>query len=209
MRALFKEDQPVVSVSLQTALENFLVYIEQSIGRLICNKKQIYTVSIGHNSQTVDTPTLLCQGSNGFCSRLTSNVFFAGSLILIRNLLKSKHPSLCLPDGSVAKTNQQSLYKTLFNEGFVAHDAVEDVKGLQKILFASSLKITDELLIEDMTSTSHTEMDMKFLDQWYELLQTLKGKLFHPTSRNFPITTHMAEKIAEVAFLTKHFCEVR
>ena len=197
MRALFKEDQLVVSVSLQTALENFLVYIEQSIGRLKRNNKEIYTVLIGHNAQTFDTPTLLRQGGNGFCSRLTSNnVFFADSLILIRKLSKSKHPSLCLPDGSMAKTNQQSLYETLFNENFVAHDAMEDVKALRKILFASSLKITDEMLIEDMTSTSHAEMDMKYVDHRYELVQTLKGKLFHPTRGNFPITAQMAEKIA-------------
>ena len=37
---------------------------------------------------------------------------------------------------------------------------------------------------------------MKYLDRRYELLQTFRGTLYHPTNAEFPIKQQIAEKIA-------------
>ena len=37
---------------------------------------------------------------------------------------------------------------------------------------------------------------MKYLDHRYELLQTSRGTLYHPTNAEFPIKQQIAEKIA-------------
>ena len=37
---------------------------------------------------------------------------------------------------------------------------------------------------------------MKYLDCRYDLLQTFRGTLYHPTNGKFPIKQHIAEKIA-------------
>lgn len=77
MKKLLKEDQLVVFVSLQTALENFPVYIEQSNERLKCIHWAVYALLIGFNSQTFNT--LLRQGENQLCTLLTfNNAFFFG-----------------------------------------------------------------------------------------------------------------------------------
>ena len=42
---------------------------------------------------------------------------------------------MVLLDGSTVKLNQQSIYQTLFHEPFPAHDAMEDVRALRRIVF--------------------------------------------------------------------------
>ena len=79
-------------------------------------------------------------------------------------------------NGSTVKLNQQSIYQTLFHELFPAHDAMEDVKALRRIVFNSRLNISEYMLIENMSTTQYAENDMKYLDFRYELLHT----------RNFP-----------------------
>ena len=53
------------------------------------------------------------------------DVWFADSLSLFKELLKSQLPALRNADGTFPKTNR-SLYKTLVNQTFDAHDASED-----------------------------------------------------------------------------------
>ena len=197
-RTLYKEDQPVSSVLIEQAIQNFVAFLRRTVQSSVkSGDKEICTVLIGHNSQVFDTPTLLRQGGNQLSHSLVSlKVFFSDSLPLIRKLVKSKHPSLCSPDGSVVKTSQTSIYEKLFNKSFPAHDAMEDVKALRKILFDSSLNICDEMLTENMCTSKHAENDMKYLDHRHALLQTFRGKLFHPTDASFPVKQQIVEKIA-------------
>ena len=174
-----------------------MAFLQRTVESVKTGDKQICTVLIGYNSQVFDTPTLLRQGGNQLSQRLVSlNVFFSDSLPLMKKLVKSKHPSLCSPDGSVVKTSQTSIYQKLFNKSFPAHNAMEDVKALRKILFNSSLNICDEMLTESMSTCLHAENDMKYLDHRHALLQTFKGKLFHPTDASFPVKQQIVEKIA-------------
>ena len=191
VRILFKDNKPVQTVSLGKSLENFLTYLEKTVRR-VKSDNNIYTVLIGHNSHVFDTPTLLRQGGHQLCEKLPClNVFFSDTLPVMKNLVKRKHPSLVLSDGSTVKLNQQSIYQTLFHEPFSAHDAMEDVRALRRIVFDSRLNIS-----EDMSTTQYAENDMKYLDRRYELLQTFRGTLYHPTIAEFPNKQQIAEKIA-------------
>ena len=191
VRTLFKDNKPVQTVSLGKSLENFLTYLEKTVRR-VKSDNNIYTVLIGHNFHVFDTPTLLRQGGHQLCEKLSClNVFFSDTLPVMKNLVKRKHPSLVLSDGSTVKLNQQSIYQTLFHEPFPAHDAMEDVRALRRIVFDSRLNIS-----EDMSTTQYAENDMKYLDRRNELLQTFRGTLYHPTIAEFPNKQQIAEKIA-------------
>ena len=196
VRTLLKDNQPVETVSLSKSLENFLTFLEKTVRR-VKSDTNIYTVLTGHNSQVFDTPTLLRQGGHQFCEKLSRlNVFFADTLPVMKNLVKHKHPLLLSPDGSKVKLNQQSIYRTLFHEPFATHNSLEDVKALRRIVFDSRLNISEDMLTENMSTTQYAENDMKYLDRRHELLQTLRGTLFHPTNAEFPIKQQIAEKIA-------------
>ena len=47
----------------------------------------------------------------------------------------------------IIKLNQQSIYQTHFHEPFPAHDAMEDVETLRRIVFDSCLNISEDMLI--------------------------------------------------------------
>lgn len=96
----------------------------------------------------------------------------------------------------MSKTNQSAIYKQLFDESFDAHDALEDVKALRKIIFHSSLELTPEMLTDQMSTAEHVLEDTKYLDHRHEILQTFKGKRYHESIKDFPVTRQMAEKIA-------------
>ena len=102
---------------------------------------------------------------------------------------------LVLSDGSTVTVNQQSIYQTLFQEPFPVNNAMEDDRALRRIVFESHLNISEDMLIENMSSTLYAENDMKYLDHRYELLQTFQGTLYHPTNAEFPIKQQIAEKI--------------
>ena len=73
---------------------------------------------------------------------------------------------------------------------------MEDVRALRKIVFDSRLNISEDMLIENTSITQYTENNMKYLDRRYELLQTFRGTLYHPTNTEFSIKQQIAEKIA-------------
>ena len=90
------------------------------------------------------------------------DVWFADSLSLFKELIKSQLPALQNADGTFPKTNQSSLYKTLFNQTFDAHDALEDVLALRKILFSSKLELSNKTIVENsaLTDTNHAFEDL-------------------------------------------------
>ena len=142
-RKLFKDNEEVNALPLKDVISEFLSYVLQSIDRAKSNtNKQVCTVIIGHNASTFGTPILLRNSGNEFTEGLTSmDIWFADSLSLFKTLVETKLPSLQNSDGSFPKTNQSSLYKTLFDKSFNAHDALEDVLALRKIMFSSRLEL--------------------------------------------------------------------
>ena len=142
IRKLLKENQPVETVSLDKALQEFHTFLSQ----VKCSsQKESCIVLIGHNSSPFDTPILLRGSDENFRSKLSNlNVYFGDSQILVKQLLKDKHPALQLSESASCKSNQSALYSHLFKEEFEAHDALEDVKALRKFLFHSALQLNKE-----------------------------------------------------------------
>ena len=68
IRTLFKDNQPVETVSLGKSLENFLTYLEKTV-KSVKSDNTIYTVLIGNNSEVFDTPTLLRQSGRQLCEK--------------------------------------------------------------------------------------------------------------------------------------------
>ena len=95
------------------------------------------------------------------------NSYSADSLHLVKNLIKDKHKTLELETGGYCKPNQSSLYTHLFNEQFDSHDALEDVRALNKVLFDPSLSLSRQDIVENfsVTSVSPAVEDMLHLDR--------------------------------------------
>ena len=150
-RKMYKDDKVVRAIPFDSAIAQLKSYLSQSISIATnSTNKQVRTVLIGHNAFTYDTPILLRNAGNEFSSELQSmDVWFADSLYLFKNLTKSQLPALRNAKGTFPKTNQSSLYKTLFNQTFDAHDALKDVLALRKILFSSKLELSNRTIIEN------------------------------------------------------------
>ena len=197
VRTLCQRNNPVQSVTIEEALRDFLRFITQ-----VKNSDQHsnpVTVLIGHNSATFDVPILLRNGDKNFKDSITDmNVYFADSLHLVKKLIKDKHKALELDTGGYCKPNQGSLYTHLFKEQFDAHDALEDVKALRRIIFESSLRLSRKYIVENssVTSAPHAVENMLHLDRRHKLLLTFSDKLFNATDTG-PIKRSMAQNIAD------------
>lgn len=197
IRTLCHRNNPAQSVTIEEAFGDFLTFIKQ-----VKNSDEVnnnLTVLIGHNSATFDVPILLRNSDDNFKDNLTDmNIYFADCLHLVKNLIKNKHKAIELKTGGYSKPNQSSLYTHLFNEQFDAHDAVEDVRALRKILFESSLRLSRKDIVENssVTSVSHAVENMLYLDRRHELLSTFSGKLFNASDTG-PIKRSMALNIAD------------
>ena len=131
------------SLPLSECLVNFLNFLS-SVGPSSTTR---HTVLIGHNSSVFDTPTLLRCAGLDFEQMLSSmNFSFVYSLHLLKTLTKNRPTSLNL-GGKARKSNLPSVFKTLFDEYFQAHYALEGVRALRRVLFEFSLKLTNEDIV--------------------------------------------------------------
>ena len=199
-RKLFKEDRDVKAIPFNDAISQFKNYLSHSVNtaRKTTNK-HVRTVLIGHNASTFDTPILLRNAGKEFIPVLQSfDVWFADSLSLFKELIKSQLPALKKSDGTFPKTNQSSLYTTLFDQTFNAHDALEDVLALRKMLFSSKLELSDTYIVEhsSLVNSKHAFEDLIYLDARHENLLSLRGKLYYTESDNGTVKKNIAEKIA-------------
>lgn len=106
-------------------------------------------------------------------------MLFADSLLLFKKLRSLDLPSSKIIDP--CKDNKlATLYSHIFGESFKAHDAAEDVKALNKILFQSSLEITPEVIVDHARAITAKQAfeDMKFLDQRHARVETFKQMSF-------------------------------
>ena len=199
-RLLLKSGQVLPTVELHGALDRFLTFVSDIVDQAKAKTQQdVHTILIGHNISLFDAPILLRHAGEQFASRLQSlDVWFADSIPLFKYLTKSEYPLLKNDDGSFPKINQSSLYQALFNESFSAHDALEDVIALKRILFSSKLKLSTKSVVENScpVNVRHAVADMKYLDHRHRLVQTFQGKLFTSASNASVISKGIVEKIA-------------
>ena len=126
----------MVTVSRDEVLQEFQAFL--SPVKCSSQKESCILVLIGHNSSTFDTPILLRRSEENFRSKLSNrNVYFGDRQILVKHLLKEKHPALQLSESASCKSNQSAVYSHLFNEEFEAHNALEDIMALS---FSTSTK---------------------------------------------------------------------
>ena len=158
------------TVPLRECLRLFVDFLEDSKRSNSCDK----IVLIGHNAASFDTHILLRtlqDNSPELLQRMNElNVHFADSLVLFRNLIKDKHEAFKQDDGSLLKINQGSLYRHLFGTDFKCHDALEDVKALNKILFKSSLHLSPSTIVN---KSGTTELNPAIVEMNYSIKVTL------------------------------------
>ncbi len=115
-------------VILKQNAYKILQHSSAQLNKCVNKNKQTFhsstvTILIGHNASAFDTPTLLHSAPSTFCESLKSlGIVFADNKL-------------------------GTLYASLFKE-FNAHDALEDVKALTKILFHSLLQVPVQQILE-------------------------------------------------------------
>ena len=144
-------------------------------------KSYVCSVLIGHNSRRFDIPLLLRNSSREIRTRMQAlGISFGDSLSMFEHYLKIKHPALTKTSGKTCSSNQSSIHETSFNKKFAAQDVKEDKIALRKILFSSLMNLTEQNIITvcKPISCSDALKDTHILDQRYQLLQTMKYKLY-------------------------------
>ena len=200
-RTLFKNNEALETLTCQEATSRFVKYVNSCIrSSKARTSKDVCTILIGHNARRFDIPILLRNSASEIHVEMQAlGICFGDSLPLFEHLSKTKHPALTKSNGKRCPSNQSSIYESLFNEKFDAHDAKEDVIALQRILFSSPINLTEQDIVTHCKpiSTVDALKDTQYLDNRHRLLQTMKHKLYSEvTSNETPITKSMAEKIA-------------
>ncbi|XP_020621317.1 uncharacterized protein LOC110058995 [Orbicella faveolata] len=200
IRTLCKDNHPVTVFPLEEALTQFLHFLKASTTEASKRTtKKVCTVLAGHNAATFVVPILLRNGGHNFVAELTSeNIRCADTLLLFKSLIKDKHSSLQNEQGQFPKPNQSSLYEHLFKETFEAHDALEDVSALRRILFSSRLALSNEIIVNrsSLISVKDATEDMKYLDDRHNRLLSYRGKLYHPGHQDSPVKQNISKKMA-------------
>ncbi|XP_078380315.1 uncharacterized protein LOC144663289 [Oculina patagonica] len=195
-RTLLKENVPVMSVPLSECLSDFIHFLFSNCTRSTSH----HTILIGHNTSSFDTPTLLRFAGQEFKEKLAPlNVYFADSLYLVRALIKAGNTSLMInPGGKPCKANLPAVFEALFGEDFQAHDALEDIRALSRVLHESPLMLTEEDVINkcNLKPISFAFEDMMFLDERFARIQTFQDKLLTQDD-NSVIKESLIQKIAE------------
>ncbi|PFX24892.1 hypothetical protein AWC38_SpisGene10488 [Stylophora pistillata] len=160
--------------------------------------KPVCTILAGHNAATFDILILLRNGGENFIAELSSisSIRFADTLTLMKSLIKSKHSSIQNAEGKFPKPGQSSVYEHLFQATFDAHDALEDVIALRRILLSPRLALSDEMLVNrsSVISVKDAAEDLKYLDNRHHRLLSFRGKLYNPGHADSPIKQSIAEK---------------
>ena len=198
-RKLLKNGVVVPTLPVNEAITKFESYISQSIERAkAVTNNHVLTVLIGHNSAAFDTRILLRNAAKGFADKLQSmNVWFADSLTLFRALVKCKFPSLKNSDDTFPQLNLPCLYEALFQQSYVAHDALEDASALRKILFSSRLELTAKTIVDNsrLVSTNHVLNDMVYLDHRHKKMQSFT-RIMYNKQTNTGLKKDMIEKMS-------------
>ena len=132
-----------------------------------------------------DIPRLLLNGGVDFVNRLAEDMKFLRSPKLI-----------------TCSTNKLgAIYEDLFHTNFEAHDALEDVKALRRILFTSPLQVSTEIMITHGNTTSPKEALglAMFCDRRQEVVQSYAGKLYFTDKTSVPasLSFSMIQKLAD------------
>ena len=189
-RKLYKDGKELPAITIPTYLTRFV----QSLKTIYNMKPVDNIVLIGHNSFVFDTPRLLRNGGREFSNQLQEmKVLFTDILLIIKFIRRQ-------PD-NVLKLG--SAYKALFNCEFPAHDALEDVKALRRILFSPPLGASSEIIVNrGKTCLRNEDLEPStFLERRQKVVETYSGKLYLPNG-SLKLTTIQKLADAGLAFST-------
>ena len=101
-------------------------------------------------------------------------------------------------NGTFPQINQSSLYEAMFQQSFKAHDALEDVITLHKILFSARLELSVKTIVElsQLVSTSHAVNEMEYNVSRHRNRQSSTGKMFDPSTNSGCLKRNMIMKIS-------------
>ena len=170
-RVLCKSGNPVPAKPLQTCLHSFTQFLD------VCSSSSIdYLILLGHNASVFDTPRLLLNGGPTFTSKLNEMKVLFGDSLPVLKVLRDEPNSPLQP----ATNKLGDVYETLFSEKFDAHDALEDVKALRKILFTTPLQVPNETLVSHgkCTSPNNAFEQATFLERRQDTIHSYDGKLY-------------------------------
>ena len=76
----------------------------------------------------------------------------------------------------------------MFGKFFNAHDALEDVLALRKILFSSKLELSPETIVNQssLVTVRHAAKDMNYLDRRLNIVQAFESKIYDPSYKQRP-----------------------
>ncbi|KAK3728101.1 hypothetical protein QZH41_003916 [Actinostola sp. cb2023] len=186
---------------------------ESSDFRVACGVAQ---KNIGHSyvSKTLESiniqPGLQCEShGKSFVDQLQDmNVYFADSRSIVRYLKKHPPPNVEMP----SKENLSTLFNTLMNEEFDAHDALEDSKALCKLFLSRSspLQLSRELLVNECNSISAEDAfrDIKLLDQSNDLVRSYQGNLYDHFNDQGPVKLGIIKKMTIQGISYQHLNRV-
>ena len=170
-RVLCKAGNPVPAKPLQTCLHSFVQFLD------VCSSSSVDNlILLGHNASVFDTPRLLLNGGPTFTSNLNEMKVLFGDSLPILKVLRDEPNSPLQP----ATNKLGDVYETLFSDKFEAHDALEDVKALRKILFTAPLQVPNETLVSHgkCTSPKNAFDQATFLERRQDIIQSYGGKLY-------------------------------
>ena len=118
---------------------------------------------------------------------------------------KPQHPAL-VASGEVCQAGLGSLYSALFGQSFPAHDALEDVRALRKVLFKSPLNLNKEILVSKscVMSCESALNQLMYLDRCHVRFQSFISNLYDRNKSKEIITKSMANKIAASGMTYQH-----
>ena len=162
-RILTNNGVKVEALEYTDGLLSFYKYLIQLSAEVHSKEPDKKIILTAHYGKRYDVPVLLNAFKNISVTRLKLNelkISFADSYLVLYNMQTANHPILSAQDGpnfsmygmSLKQTN---IYATLFQERYSAHNAVEDVRALHRILFHSTLQVTaNDILHNSFEATS-------------------------------------------------------
>ena len=126
------------------------------------------------------------------------NIYFAESLLLIKQLLKEKNEKLRNTDETAPKANLRDIYSSLFKSELCdPHHDLADVEALRKVLFLSDQNLTSKYIVNNSNVMSYATLhtDVKYLDNSHDRLVTFRYKLYDKTERSV-MSKSLAKRLA-------------
>ncbi len=156
-----------------------------------------HTILIGYCSKQFDVP-VLCHSFRKYGitgEKLEElGICFAESYKVLKDIFTSR-----AADKTAAQTaTLTNIYESIFGEPFQAHNAVNDVNALSRIIFDSHCKPPPESLLSQATVAGSAFASMEFFENKSKLLNTMNDQLFsdNNTSSIWPLTRYLAMKTA-------------